>query len=354
MKYNFSRGLTIGFLFGCMLAAHAAPSLQQPPKELPKDYPKLSALLETTGGKPVESKDEWEKQREEIRKQWIAVLGGMPKKKAPLKPEFLEKETLSGFTRQYVRYQIEDGLFTDGYLLAPTDAKRAPAIVVFHPTTPLNAKGVAGLSSEYAEEKWMGIQLVKRGYVVWCPRNYINTDGADWKGNAKKVIAAHPGWTGMGRMVWDAIRAADFVETLPNVDKTRIGCIGHSLGGKEALYAPAFDERYKAAVSCEGGIGLKLSNWSDVWYLGDKITKPGFKHENHEVLSLVAPRPFLLIAGNASDNAKSWAFIEAVKPVYQLYGKPENVGWFNHGLGHRYAPEARVVAEEFLDRYLKN
>jgi dienelactone hydrolase len=197
------------------------------------------------------------------------------------------------------------------------------------------------------------VQLVERGYVVWCPRNYINTDGADWKGNAASIVAQHPDWTGMTRMVWDAIRAADFVESLPNVDRKRIGCLGHSLGGKVALFAMAFDERYRAGVSSEGGIGLTFSNWDAVWYLGPRIREPDFALENHQVLALIAPRAFLLLAGESADNDRSWNFIEAALPVYQLYRAEENVGWFNHRRGHRYSPEGRVVAENFLDGHLK-
>jgi hypothetical protein len=209
------------------------------------------------------------------------------------------------------------------------------------------------LDAEYPEEKWQGVQLVQRGYVVWCPRNYINTEGADWKVNAQRVLARHPNWTGMTRMVWDAIRAADFLESLPNVDRKRIGCLGHSLGGKEVLYAMAFDERYQAGASSEGGIGLRFSNWNDAWYLGERIDQPDFRRENHEVLALIAPRAFLLLAGNSADDERSGAFIEAVKPVYGLFGTAEKVRLFNHGLGHRYPSEARTVAEEFLDRFLK-
>jgi dipeptidyl aminopeptidase/acylaminoacyl peptidase len=226
-------------------------------------------------------------------------------------------------------------------------------VVVFHPTTPLQAKGAAGLAPEYPEEKWQGVQLVRRGYVVWCPRNYIETPGADWAGNAARVLARHPGWTGMTRMVWDAVRAADFVASLPNVDRKRIGCLGHSLGGKEVLYAMAFDERYQAGVSSEGGIGLEFSNWEAPWYFGAKINQLGFDLENHEVLAMVAPRAFLLLAGDSADDDRSWAFIQAVRPVYELLGAPTNICWLNHHLGHRYAPEARAVAEEFLDQHLK-
>ena len=317
--------------------------------------PQLSPLLMDSQGKSITKKSDWVKHREVLKKGWLDVLGDWPARKAKLKTEILNTEHLPGFMRQHVRYQVETGVFTDGYLLTPKNAKgKRAAIVVFHPTTPLQARGVAGLDAEYPEEKWQGVQLVQRGYVVWCPRNYIDTEGADWKGNAQRVLARHPDWTGMTRMVWDAIRAADFLESLPNVDGKRIGCLGHSLGGKEVLYAMAFDERYRAGVSSEGGIGLRFSNWNDAWYLGRQIDEPDFRRENHEVLALIAPRAFLLLAGNSADDGRSGAFLEAAKPVYALFGAAEKVRLFNHGLGHLYPPEARVAAEEFLDRHLRN
>ena len=98
---------------------------------------------------------------------------------------------------------------------------------------------------------------------------------------------------------------------------------------------------------------VEFSNWQDVWYLGKDIQQSGFAHDHHELLALIAPRPFLLLAGNSADTDKSWAFIDAARPVYQLLGAPENIGWFNHGLGHRYGGAARSVAEAFLNRYLK-
>jgi hypothetical protein len=297
---------------------------------------------------------DWEKQRVEIKKAWNQLLGELPKVKAPLLPETKSTERLNGFSRSLVKYQVEPGVFTDGYLLEPVSLTgRAPAVIVFHPTTPLQAKGVAGVDPSYDEEKQQGVHLVKRGFVVWCPRNYINEDGADWAGNARRVMAAHPGWTGMTRMTWDAVRAADYVQSLKNVDGDRLGCIGHSLGAKVVLFAMAFDDRYKVGVFSEGGIGLKFSNWDAPWYLGPKIREPGFLLDTHQLLALIAPRSFLLLAGDSADGDTSLQYIEAVLPVYQALHKPQNIGGFNHHRGHRYPPEARAVAEEFLVRELK-
>lgn len=336
-------------------------NLQVSPVSLPASAPKLPPLLQTPNGKNILTKQQWLKQRAVLKGNWQKFMGEFPRQRAPLKTEILSTERLSGFAREHVRYQIEDGVWEDGYLLTPkARQKKFPAIVVFHPTTPLQAKGVAGLSAEYPEEKWQGVQLVQRGYIVWCPRNFIfdeNSDAGDgaklWNANAAKLKAQHPDWRALTRMTFDAIRAADFLESLPNVDKHRIGCIGHSLGGKVALYAAAFDERYRVAVSSEGGIGLGFSNWDAPWYLGPEIKQPGFPLENHQVLSFIAPRAFLLLAGDSADDDKSWAFIEAALPVYKIFGASENLGWFNHHGGHRYSPEARQVAEAFLDAHLK-
>ncbi len=328
--------------------------LQKPPEPMPAEVPTLLPLLCDADGEEITTRPAWNRQRNAIRKEWLKFLGGLPAKNAPLKAETLGVEVLPDFTREHVRYQIESDVYADGYLLTPkSTAHRLPALVVFHPTTPIQAKGVAGLDPGYEKEKWQGVQLVKRGYVVLCPRNYIFNDGDSWAGNARRVLSVHTNWTGMTRMVWDAIRAVDFLESLPQVNQKRIGCIGHSLGGKQALYAAAFDERIKTAVSSEGGIGLKFSNWDAIWYLGPRISQPDFELENHQVLALIAPRAFLLLAGDSADGDRSWAFIEAVRPVYELLGASENLGWLNHHLGHRYPPEARTIAEEFLDRHLK-
>jgi dienelactone hydrolase len=313
----------------------------------------LSPLLQTSDGKSISSRRDWKKQREHVREEWLKVLGPFPGIKCPLKMEVLQTEELPNFTRQYVKYQVDEGTYTDGYLLLPKQHRgKLPGIVVFHSTVKSQAKLVAGID-ESVPEKSQGVQLVQRGYVVLCPRNFIFNDGADYGGNVTRLKKQHPDATGMGKMVWDGIRAVDLLQSLPYVNKDKIGVIGHSLGGKEALYSAAFDERIKAAVSSEGGIGLKFSNWDAEWYLGPQIKQPGFALENHQLLALIAPRAFLLLAGNSADNDKSWAFISAAQPVYKLLSTPENIGWFDHHLGHRYPPQAREVAEEFLDAHLK-
>jgi hypothetical protein len=88
--------------------------------------------------------------------------------------------------------------------------------------------------------------------------------------------------------------------------------------------------------------------------LGPGIRKPGLELEHHQLLALVAPRAFLLMAGDSADDDRSRTFVEAAWPVFRLLGVPDHVQWFNHRTGHRYPPAAREVAEAFLDLHLKN
>jgi dienelactone hydrolase len=296
---------------------------------------------------------DWPAHRAELRAAWEKVLGKFPAERAPLAVQREAAEDFPAYTRQKVSYAIEDGVREDAVLFVPKPVPaKAPAIVVFHPTLKEHYAQVAGYDTSNPD-KLMGPQLAERGYIVLCPRCFIFDDGADYKGNVAKMQARHPDWLGITRMTWDGIRAVDFLASLPNVDNARIGTIGHSLGAKEALYAAAFDERVKASVSCEGGVGLALSNWHDVWYLGPFIKEPGFARDQHELLALAAPRAFLLIGGGSADGDPSVPFVDAARPVFKALGAEKALRFFNHGQGHKYPPAARAVAEPFLDEYLR-
>ena len=333
------------FSLGLALEAHA-DSASAP-------VPPLAPLLTEDPALKENPDAAWLRRREELKNRWLDILGRVPERRPPVSIETLETEELPEFTRQRIRYASGDGTPTEAYLLTPrSPAGRLPAVVVFHQTANSHMRQAAGVD-ESEPELMQGAQLAARGYVAICPRNFIFDGDADFERQAAAVKARNPGWTGMTRMLADAFRAVDVLESLPRVDASRIGCIGHSLGAKEALYAAAFDGRVRAAVSNEGGIGLQFSNWDAPWYLGSGIRSPGLGVEHHQLLALVAPRAFLLMGGDSADDDRSRAFVEAARPVYRVLGVSDRVQWFNHRAGHRYPPEAREAAEAFLDRNLK-
>jgi hypothetical protein len=120
-----------------------------------------------------------------------------------------------------------------------------------------------------------------------------------------------------------------------------------------ALYAAAFEPRIRATVSSELGVGFKMSNYDDYWYLGDKLASAPAGTDQHELIALIAPRPFLLIGGDEYDKQESWHYINAARAVYELSGHGKNIGYLNHHKGHTPTPEAVAAAFDWLDHFLQ-
>jgi dienelactone hydrolase len=330
---------------------------QKPLAKLSLPEQGLEPLLAGAEGKKITTKEEWRPRRLALEDDWKARLGKAPEKAKDLDVRIEETVEEEDHVRQLVTFQATKDNRIRAYLLIPKHlvpkpggrASKAPAVVVFHQTTKDTLKEPAGLGKNPTLA--IGLHLVKRGYVVLCPECFILQDG--WAKEQAAVIAKlWPGWTGMGKMTFDASRCIDFLESLGFVDASRIGCIGHSLGAKETLYALAFDGRYKAGVFSEGGIGLRMSNWADAWYLTERMTKFIPKMEHHQLLALVAPRPILIVGGDSADGDLSWAFIQAALPVYELLGAGERIGLVNHHAKHTFPRAARALAYRWLDRWL--
>src|SRR5262245_32870794 len=328
--------------------------IRQPPAKVPDDAPQLTDLLIDGSGQKITTLEGWKRRREELRRWWLDFLGPWPaERKEPPRLTVVEEDRPEGVIRQLVRYDVEPGLSTEAFLLKPEKMTgKGPGIAVFHSTVDYSIRQPAGL--EGPSEKFFGLRYAKQGCVCFCPRNFLwpTTVRITAQNEAQKFLQRKPKSKGMAKMLYDSLIAVDVLAAQPEVDRERLGCVGHSLGAKETLYLAAFDERIKATVSSEGGVGTKFSNWDAPWYLGPEIKEPAFTHEHHELLALAAPRPFLLVGGNSADGDRGWPFIAKALPVYELYGRPARLGQFTHGKGHAVPPEAESRIQEWLMTYL--
>jgi dienelactone hydrolase len=327
--------------------------VQTPPARLPQPAAALRPLLVDDAGSAITSRAPWERRREEVRRWWIEFLQPPPRSPEPPPYRVLVEDRDAGVLRQKIAYETEPGIEVEAYLIHPQDsAERSPGVVVLHSTVDHTINQPAGLSSD--TQKAFGLKLAQRGVTTISPRNFLWQREGKIQGRerAEAYLRRRPGSKGMAKMLHDAQVALDVLANLPNVDSQRLGAVGHSLGAKESLYLAAFDERVKATVSSEGGVGTRLSNWHDIWYLGDAIRRPGFDHEHHELLALAAPRPFLLVGGDSADGDVSWPFLAEALPVYRLFGEPARLGLFNHRKGHAVPPAAEQRIYEWLTTYL--
>ena len=321
------------------------PELRRAPETPQKTLPAIQ----------VDDGQAWQARRAELLRTWQAVIGPFPER-TPLNATVVSSETVEDHVRTLVRYQTDPGAANEAFVLTPRAAAKGklPGVVVLHPTTARTIDDPVGISGR--EQAHNALHLVRRGYVCVVPRNFLWTfPGKNYEQAAREILSQKPWKTGMAKMTWDAIRATDLLLQQPGVDPDRVGSLGHSLGGKEVLYHTAFDDRVKAAVSCEGGVGISFSNWDAPWYLGAQVKAKDFGRDHHALIALIAPRALLIIGGESADGAQSWPYVEANLPLWKALGAEDRLGLLRHKHGHDFPPASedgeRVYA--WMDHWLK-
>jgi dienelactone hydrolase len=305
---------------------------------------------------PEDDARSFERKQNALRLKWQRILGAPAIAKPP--PRVRVAETLEDpyFSGKLMYLQTEADSWEKILLLSPHDVPRRPLPVVIVPyydvDTPAG-RNLGGRNFLPAGVRSFAYLAVQRGFLAVAIRWFGESYGERYDEAVANLRLRHPQLTGLGKWVWDSQRLLDYLETLAEVDRTRIGIIGHSLGAKMSLYAAAMDRRISAVVFSEGGIGLSFSNYDDYWYLGETIRTLEAGTDHHELLGLIAPRPFLLIGGDDADKAESWHYVNAVRAAYRLFGQPERIGFFNHHSGHTPTPEAVWHGFRWLERFLR-
>lgn len=308
----------------------------------------------------VIDKKDWLQHRADILRRMQEVMGPLPgpERLVPLKPEVLEEENQAGFIRRKITFQVELGDRLWAYLLLPEGTiEKRPAMLCLHQTTPLGKAEPAGLGGKpnlhYARE------LAERGYVCLVP-DYPN------KGEYKADPYALGYASATMKGIWNHMRALNFLGTLPEVDASRIGCIGHSLGGHNTLFVAAFDERIKALVVSSGFTSFRqykggnLAGWAHAGYMpritsiyGNDPARMPFDFD--DVLATIAPRPLFINAPLQETNLKVEGVrecVEAVKPIYASFRAEQNLTVMHPDCGHDFPGEIRQAAYCFLDSVL--
>jgi dienelactone hydrolase len=300
------------------------------------------------------------------RARLMELLGRTPGAPPPLAPESLDRVDLGDVIREKVTYAVEAGERVPAYVFLPKEGGRHPAVLCHHQhggEFEVGKDGPAGLGS--TEDQHYALELARRGYVTIAPDALAFGERQDPKGKLKgasyeRFEALHritEGKSLQGKYVWDARRALDYLETRGEVDRTRIGMIGHSLGGQETLFTTAADTRIRAAVSSCGFGSLRTLQRDRILH-NFALFVPGLAaHGDYgAVLSLIAPRPFL-VAARTDDPIFPVDGIEetvaAARAAYAAAGAADRLGTFYEPGPHQFSPAMREAAYAWLDRWLR-
>ncbi|HZK81635.1 MAG TPA: alpha/beta fold hydrolase [Humisphaera sp.] len=345
------------------VAAMAAP----PGKEdaVPSSYhTRVMAYHDEQGHEnPVRTPEDWRRRRREILAGFQAVAGPLPDRAnlPPLDIKITEEVKLDGTTRQTIQFVGQkDAHRIPAYLYIPTPApsgKKLPAILALHPTSTLGKDEIAGKGKPNRE---YGLELARRGYVVLCP-DYPSFGDYPCDFTDPQYASG----TMLG--IFNHMRCVDLLQSLPQVDPQRIGVIGHSLGGHNAMFVALFDDRIKVIVSSCGWTPFadyyagKIAGWTsprymprlrDVYHLDAQAVPFDF----YEVVAAMAPRPFFsnspLHDSNFDVTGVKKGIAEARK-VYALLHAGDAIQVRYPDCKHDFPPEIREEAYAFLDAALK-
>jgi acetyl esterase/lipase len=314
---------------------------------------------------PITEAAHWKIRRQAIIKGMEAAMGDLPSRENLPALEMRIEETLltSRYTRQKISYLAEKGDWVPAYLYLPLsrkdDGKLRPAMLALHPTSPLG-KGVVDGQGEKPNRAY-GKELAELGYVVLAPDypSFGDYKGYDF-GKDRYASASMKG-------IFNHMRGVDLLVARGDVDPDRIGVIGHSLGGHNAIFVGVFDVRLKVIVTSCGWTpfhdyyGGKLDGWAQDKYMPRIRTRYELDPDRmpfdfHELVGALAPRAYLTNSPIHDHNFSVAGVKKAmteVRKVYDLLHASERLVARYPEAGHDFPPEVRKEAYEFIGKVLQ-
>lgn len=268
--------------------------------------------------------------------QATRLPGGKP---IPFDTKTLSTEDRGSYTRSEIELNSTATRRIKAILTIPKSSesgKKFPAVVCIHGHSGsrqivYDRKSVyRGFATELAEDGYVTISTEVGQHEVYEPDRSL-----------------------MGERLWDVLRCADYLTTLPEVDADRMGCAGLSLGGEMSMWLGAMDPRMKVTIS--SGFLTTVANLKDrhcqCWDF------PGFteNYEFSDIYSLIAPRALQCQIGEKERAPGGFPVdiarvaIAEIEDAYAVCGAKDRAELHVHPEGHVYAVPA---GHNFIAKYL--
>ncbi len=299
--------------------------------ELPPDFGKMPSIpflpnplvfnegeIET----PVKTREQWEEKREWMKKQLQYYITGT----FPPKPDNLQVKILS---------EKKDGEVTLRMVELSFGPQHRAKLTLELMIPPGEGKFPVFLT-QWNHREWAQV-AVRRGYIGCI---YAGADAKDDTEEYSEIWAGEYDFTRLMRRAWGASRTIDYLYTLPEVEKDKIGITGHSRNGKQSLMAAAFDERITACIpssGCTGGvIPWRYANYiydiEDIALLSS--ARPSWLHprlrffigrenklpvDQNFFTALIAPRGLMMSTAITEGAGNPWAVEQAYHASQKVY-----------------------------------
>lgn len=339
----------------------------QPPMEYRGEYGSFRSPLVFYNGNKVKTAEDWSKRREEILQRWTELMGPWPPLMKDQRMVVLSSEKRENFTQFQIRFHWAPNQATEGYLLVPDGEGRKPAVITvyYEPETAIGWGKNPHRDFAY--------QLAKRGFVTLSLGTTEGTKNKTYSLYYPSLdkVTVQP----LSMLAYAAANAWYVLANHEAVDSDRIGIVGHSYGGKWAMFASCLFEKFACAAWSDPGIVFQNDresiNYWEPWYLGfhpkpwrqrglitpenpayglyPELIEKGYNLQ--ELHALMAPRPFL-VSGGAEDPVDRWIPLNHTMAVNQLLGYQHRVAMSNRP-DHSPNESSNEIIYRFFEWFLK-
>ncbi|MDX9880494.1 MAG: alpha/beta fold hydrolase [Prolixibacteraceae bacterium] len=323
--------------------------------------------------KSIKSVKDWQKERSMVILAMQEAMGKLPERSKKNDFDLIVTDSVSrgDHYRLTVNFLAADNERVYAYLYLPlitVPGQKFPAMLALHGTGPLGKKYTDGETTKpnraYAKE------LAQRGYVVIAPDYPSMGEAANHNFETDRYES------GTMKGIFNHIRCVDLLQSLACVDTAKIGVIGHSLGGHNAIFTGAFDKRLKVVVSSCGWTlmdyydigeaaitkyGHRLGPWAQDRYMPLLRTKFNLDPQKipfdfDGVIAAIAPRYFFSNSPVGDSNFDVNGVKEGIvriTEIYRLFKAKDHLRVIYPDAAHDFPPEAREEAYRFIDQALR-
>jgi len=290
-----------------------------------------------------------------------SLLGDLPDRHRPISATLVSEQERDGYVLETLVLDLNGIEPVPAYFARPLGEVRQAPVILYHHAHGGNYElgkdefisGRAALQSPpYAEA------LTAMGYCALCCDTW---NFGERRGRTESELFKEMLWHGQvlwGMMVYDSLRAVDYLLTREDVDHNRLGTLGMSMGSTMAWWLAALDTRIKVCVDIccltdyQALIEARGLDGHNVYYYVPGLLK---HFTTSSINALVAPRPHLAVAGDYDrlTPRAGLARIDAeLSAVYQAHGAADAWRLSRYHVGHVETAAMRKEILLFLEKWL--